>query len=451
MNSNDGLPPAQRWRALLTLALAVGVSVLDGAIANIALPTISANLHVSPAASVWVVNAYQISVIGMLLPFASLGDIFGYRRVYAAGLAVFTLASLGCTLSTSLPMLVAARALQGLGCAGIVSVNTALIRFIFPRNQLGRGLGINALIVAFAAAVGPSVAAGILAVANWPWLFAVNVPIGALALLLVRALPRPEPSRHPFDFASAALNAVTFVLFIATVDGLGYAPPSTLALEAAATLVAGTVFVRRQLLIAAPILPVDLFRRPIFTLTVATSVSSFVAQTAAYVALPFLFETAQGHSQVMTGLMMTPWPVAVGLVAPFAGRLADRFPAGILGGIGLSVMTLGLGLLLAMPAVAAAPDVMWRMALAGAGFALFQAPNNRQMISSVPHERSGAGSGMLSTARMLGQTSGAAMVAVLFNATAAAGVGAGARGALVLAVGFGALGALCSSLRLVRR
>ncbi len=451
MDPYDGLPPAQRWRALLTLALAVGVSVLDGAIANIALPTISADLHVSPAASVWVVNAYQISIIATLLPFAALGDIFGYRRVYAAGLGVFTAASLGCTLSTSLPMLVAARAIQGFGCAGIVSVNTALVRFIFPRSQLGRGLGINALIVAFAAAVGPSVAAAILAVANWPWLFAVNVPIGTLALLLVRSLPRPEPSRHPFDLASAALNAVTFVLFIATVDGLGYAPPSTLAVEAAATLAVGTLFVRRQLLLVQPILPVDLFRRPVFALTVATSVSSFVAQTAAYVALPFLFEVAQGHSQVMTGLMMTPWPVAVGVVAPFAGRLADRFPAGILGGIGLSVMTLGLALLLAMPARAAALDVMWRMALAGAGFALFQAPNNRQMISSVPHERSGAGSGMLSTARMLGQTSGAALVAVLFNATARAGVGAGARAALLLAIVFSVTGAVCSSLRLVRR
>jgi DHA2 family multidrug resistance protein-like MFS transporter len=188
----------------------------------------------------------------------------------------------------------------------------------------------------------------------------------------------------------------------------------------------------------------------VFALTVATSVCSFLAQTCAYVALPFLFEMAQGHSQVVTGLMMTPWPVAVGLVAPFAGRLADRFPAGVLGGVGLSVMTVGLGLLLVLPAAPAAGDVMWRMALAGAGFALFQAPNNRQMISSVPHERSGAGSGMLSTARLLGQTTGAAMVAVLFNATAAGGVGQGARAALVLALGCSIVGAVCSSLRLLR-
>jgi DHA2 family multidrug resistance protein-like MFS transporter len=450
MELSDGLPPGQRWRALVALGLAVGVSVLDSAIANIALPSISVDLQVTPAASVWVVNAYQIAVIATLLPFASLGDSFGYRRVYATGLAVFTLASLGCALSSSLPMLVAARAVQGLGCAGIVSVNTALIRFVFPRAQLGRGLGINALIVALASAVGPSVAAAILAVAKWPWLFAVNLPIGTLAFLLVRALPRPEPSRHPFDIASAVLNAATFVLFISVLDGLGHARPLSMLLQAAGAAVVGITFVRRQLLLAAPILPIDLFRRPVFALTVATSVCSFLAQTCAYVALPFLFEMAQGHSQVVTGLMMTPWPVAVGLVAPFAGRLADRFPAGVLGGVGLSVMTVGLGLLLVLPAAPAAGDVMWRMALAGAGFALFQAPNNRQMISSVPHERSGAGSGMLSTARLLGQTTGAAMVAVLFNATAAGGVGQGARAALVLALGCSIVGAVCSSLRLLR-
>ena len=452
MEHLDGLPPAQRWRALVTLGVAVGVAVLDSAIANIALPSIAADLRVSPSASIWVVNAYQMAVIAALLPCASLGDIHGYRRVYAFGLALFTAASLGCALSPSLPVLATMRAIQGLGGAGIMSVNTALIRFIFPRAQLGRGMGINALIVATSAAIGPSIAAGILSVAHWPWLFAVNVPLGVLALSMVHALPRTQPSGHRFDVASAVLNGATFVLFIAALGGIAHGQLfATVGLQFAVAGVLAFFFVRRQLVLPAPMLPIDLFRRPVFALTVATSVCSFLAQTSAYVALPFLFEMTLGRSQVATGLMMTPWPVAVGLVAPVAGRLADRFPAGILGGIGLSVMTVGLALLVFLPADPTGWQVGWRMALSGAGFALFQAPNNRQMIGSVPRERSGAGSGMLSTARLLGQTTGAAMVAVLFGLTAVSGVGYGARAALSLAIGCSLIGAVCSTLRLVRR
>ncbi len=451
MEHMDGIPPAQRWRALVTLGIAVGASVLDSAIANIALPSIAADLQVTPSASIWVVNAYQMAVIVALLPCASLGDIHGYRRVYAWGLVVFTVASLGCALAPSLPALTLARAVQGLGSAGIVSVNTALVRFIFPRAQLGRGMGINSLIVAVSLTIGPSVASGILSVAHWPWLFAVNVPLGALALALIGALPHTEPSGHRFDVASAVLNAAMFGLLIAAIDGVAQREPAwAVALQFAGAAAVCLVFVRRQMVLPAPMLPVDLFRRPVFALTVLTSVCSFIAQTSAYVALPFLFEVALGRSQVATGLLMTPWPLMAALVAPLAGRLSDRFPAGILGGIGLAVLSAGMVLLLVLPGDPSGWQVAWRMGLCGAGFALFQAPNNRQMLMSVPRERSGAGSGMLSTSRLLGQTTGAALVAVLFSLTESGGVAQGATAALLLGIGCSITGAVCSSLRLVK-
>jgi DHA2 family multidrug resistance protein-like MFS transporter len=212
----------------------------------------------------------------------------------------------------------------------------------------------------------------------------------------------------------------------------------------------GTVFVRRQAILPAPMLPVDLFRRPVFALTVATSVCSFIGQTSAYVALPFLFQTVGGMSDTHTGLLMTPWPATVVVVAPIAGRLSDRFSAGLLGGLGLAAMCAGMVLLALLPAHAAWGDVVWRMALAGAGFGFFQSPNNRLLISSVPHERSGAGSGMLSSARLLGQTTGAALVAVCFAFTEAGGAGKGALVALMIGAGFAGVGAVFSSLRLLR-
>ena len=207
----DGLRGARFAAAFTTLVIAIGMASLDTSIANTALPTIAADLNASPADSVWVVNAYQLALVVSLLPFASLGEIIGYRRVYIWGLAVFTGASLLCALSWSLPTLTAARIIQGFGASGLMSVNTALIRFIYPPRSLGRGVGNNALVVAVSTAIGPTIAAGILSLGTWQWLFAVNVPFGIVAFVLaLRALPDTKRATHPFDFASAGLNAATF-------------------------------------------------------------------------------------------------------------------------------------------------------------------------------------------------------------------------------------------------
>src|SRR4051812_20556288 len=211
----DGVPLPQRTWAILTIALGLTLAVLDGAIANVALPTIARDLDASAASSIWVVNAYQLAVTISLLPLASLGDIHGYRRVYQYGLAVFTVASLGCALSDSLLTLTVARVVQGFGAAGIMSVNGALIRFIYPRRWIGRGVGINATIGSIASALGPTVAAGILSIGPWPWLFAVNVPIGVVAIAIAwRMLPRTPRSRARFDAPSAIWSALTFGLLI---------------------------------------------------------------------------------------------------------------------------------------------------------------------------------------------------------------------------------------------
>src|SRR6202789_2373613 len=172
--AHDGLPPGERAIAMLAVAIAVSISALVGSIANIALPTIARDLGVTPAESIWVVNAYQLAVTVCLMPCASLGDVYGHRRVYVWGLVFYTIGSLICALAPSLSVLIGARVLQGLGGAGIMSVNGALIRFIFPRAQLGRGVGYNVLVVAASSAAGPSVAAGIMALGSWPWLFGIQ-------------------------------------------------------------------------------------------------------------------------------------------------------------------------------------------------------------------------------------------------------------------------------------
>ena len=442
----DGLSQPQRGWAILTIAIGLIMSVMDGAIANVALPTIARDLHASPAFSIWIVNGYQLAITISLLPLASLGEIIGYRRVYIAGLALFTIASLFCVLANTLTLLTIARILQGFGAAGIMSVNMALVRHIYPRAMLGRGIGINAMVVAVSAAVGPTIAAGILAVGPWPYLFAINIPLGIGALALgARYLPHTRPAGHDFDWKSVALSALTFGLGLAAIDSIGHGEDAAIALgEFGGAIVAGVLLVREQKHMASPLLPLDLLRIPIFSLSIATSIASFCAQMLAFVALPFYLESRFGYSDVEIGLLITPWPIAVAFAAPLAGRLVERYPSGLLGGIGLVLFALGLGALALLPAHPALADVAWRMAVAGAGFGLFQTPNNRTMIAAAPRERSGGASGMLGTARLLGQTIGAALVSLFIARFALDGT----RLALFAGVGFAVTGAVLSMLRL---
>jgi DHA2 family multidrug resistance protein-like MFS transporter len=413
----DGLPVPRRYWAIAAIILAITMSVLDSTIVNVALPSLAHDFRTSDAASIWVINSYQVAILIALLPLASLGEIVGYRRVSQWGLGIFTVASLACALAPTLAILCIARIVQGLGAAGIMSVNSALVRFTYPQRMLGRAIGINAFAVAVAAAIGPTIASAILAIAHWRWLFAVNVPIGAITIVIaLYSLPETERSSRSLNYAGVALQAGTFALLIGGLQSLAQEQATALAwAEVAAGCIFGAVLVRHEIKRDAPLIPFDLLRLRLFSLSVVTSICSFMAQMAGLVALPFEIQRV-GHSAAETGLLMTPWPVGVALAAPVAGRLADRYPAGILGSIGLLAMAAGLTLLALFPHNGTPVDLIWRMALCGLGFGFFQAPNNRTLIASAPRARTGAAGGMLATARLLGQTLGAAGVAILFRA-----------------------------------
>src|SRR5690242_5629421 len=211
----DGLPWEQRRWAVLAIFTALAMGSLNTMIANVALPAIAADLDVSPADVVCVINVYQFAIVASLLPLGALGDIVGHQRIYLAGVLLFTLASLGCALAWSLPSLLVARTLQGLGASATMAVNTALVRFVYPSRMLGRGFGHNAMVVATAFTFGPSIASGILALGPWPWLFAINVPLGLAAFLIgIKTLPATPRAAHRFDFIGAALAAACLGLFI---------------------------------------------------------------------------------------------------------------------------------------------------------------------------------------------------------------------------------------------
>lgn len=445
----DGLPAPRRHWAYATVALAVLLAVMDGSVANVALPTIAREFGTSPSLSIWIVNAYQLAVVASLLPLASLGEIYGYRRIYLGGLAVFTLASLACALSPSLGVLTVARVAQGFGASGVMSVNIALVRYIFPRARLARAIGMNAMFAATAATIGPTFASAVLGVASWPWLFSVNVPLGLIAIAIGSfSLPDNDRSPHRFDAISAVLTAVAFATVITAIDSVAHdAAWPVIAGQFLIVVVAGFWAAVRQLGLPSPLLPVDLLRIPVFALSVGTSVCSFAAQMIAFVALPFHMQMVLGLSPVMIGFLIMPWPLAVGVFAPISGRLVERYPAGLLGGLGLAVLAVGLVLVAALPVHPAVADVAWRMALCGAGFGLFQTPNNRTLIGAAPKARSGGASGMLGTARLMGQSIGAALVAVLLSHFAEYGTLL----SLYMAAGFASVAAVVSTLRVATR
>ena len=417
-----GLPPGQRRWVMVCALLGITLAGLDAAIANIALPTIARSLNASDAAAIWVVNSYQLAVTVCLLPAAALGETLGQRRIYGFGLALFTAASLACALSPSLSVLVASRLFQGVGGACMAALGGSLVRRIYPRALLGQGFAVIALAVALSAALGPTVAALVLSVAAWPWLFLVNVPLGLVAVPLFLAVAPRDPVRaRPFDWIGALLNAGAFGLIVTGVDGLGSETPGAAGAELGAGLLCGAALIWQQSRQPAPLLPLDLLRMPLFALSVATSVCSYAAQILAYVSLPFLFQVVMHRSAVATGLLVTPWPLLVAFAAPVAGRLTARYPAAVLGSAGMAVLFAGLVLLAAMPAAPADWDVAWRMGVCGLGFGFYQTPNNVTMMTAGPAERSGAASGMVAVARTVGWSLGSALVALVFGVQGAAG------------------------------
>jgi DHA2 family multidrug resistance protein-like MFS transporter len=429
--------------------ISIALATLDTAIANTALPAIAADLHASPAASVWIINAYQLAAVATLLPFAALGGVLGHRRVYLGGLILFVLSSALCAFAWSLPTLIIARVLQGVGASAIMSVNAALIGSIFPHERLGRGLGMNALVVGTSFSIGPTVASLVLSVASWPWLFAINLPIGLFALAFAwNSLPVTRLGSLPFDRLTAMLNVVTFgALIFALSQAAQLGSMSSVMIALAVFLVGGALMLKREAGHPAPMFPLDLLKRPMFALSALTAFCSFATQGLAFVSLPFFFETTLGRDPVQTGFLMTPWSVVVAMIAPFAGRMSDRYPPGLLGGIGLAMLCLGMLSLASMPADASVLSITARMILCGIGFGFFQAPNQKALMTSAPKERSSGASGTIATARLIGQATGAALVALSFGISSSHGPVL----ALSIGAGFAAVGSVASGLRLVTK
>ncbi|MCK1281087.1 MFS transporter [Bradyrhizobium sp. 61] len=440
MDLSDGVPTPLRYLSIATITLAVTMSSLDNSMVNVAVPAVARDLNIPPASAIWLVSIYQIALAVTLLPLSNLGEIFGYRRVYLCGLTLFTISSAAVAASNSFLTIMLARCMQGLGAAGILSVNIALIRFVYPKHELGKGIGINSFVAASAFTAGAPVGSLIIKYFGWHGLFAVNVPTGIIAFLVaLYSIPKTPVFARSFDLGGAFLYSAAFGLLLFTFNGFGHEQSWWLM----AALVFGTVlfwwaYLQREGQKPTPLLPIDLIRLPLFRMAVLTSICSFIAQMSAILVLPFFIEHIGYHDPAVIGLLTTPWPAAVIVTALVAGNLVDRFSAAQLCTGGLLLLAAGLASLAVLEVGASPIRIACSMAVCGVGFGLFQSPNNWALISAAPPARSGAASGSLNSARLVGQSLGAAIVAIMLTEF-------GPNGAPSICLFFGAGGAIIAA------
>ena len=402
----------RKYAAVTAILTVLIMTVLDVTVVNVALPVLAVEFGVSDSYTVWIVTAYQLVITMLLLPLSSSGDLYSYRKTFLTGVTIFTCSSIFCAASQSFAMIIISRIIQGVGAACVMGVNIALTRLIYPKEVLGRGLALNAMVIAIATAAGPTIAGAILSVASWHWLFLINVPFGKK--LLPENLPKKDKSRY--DWISSIENMVVFGLIFYSLGSFarqGNIPTNICLLLTGAAI--GALYIRRQKSRPNPMLPVDLFGIRLYSLSIITSICSFVAQNVAMIAFPFLFLSGLGFSEITTGFLMTPWPLATMIISPLAARFVERHNPGVTAAAGMSVYAIGIVLLLLLPSTGTSEwNIAWRMAVCGIGFGLFQTPNNIVMVIATPVKRTGGAGGMQSTARLTGQTFGATIVTMIF-------------------------------------
>lgn len=427
---SDGLKGTRlRWAAY-SIYIGMICSTLDMAILQNALPTLTRELHVSSADSVWIITLYMLVMLILLLPFAPLSDKIGYRRTYLVGFMVFTVASLGCGLSVNLVELQIGRVLQGIGAAAMTCTTTSLIRLIYSKEMMAKAIGGNATVVAVSLAAAPSISALIMSRLSWHWLFWINVPLGLIAMFLGwKSLPGSPGQMAPpssisgrlawrgaftsVDWWSVLVSVGFFGLLLVGTDVIVHAPVPGVAMLA----VAGgfcALFVRRQVRDPHPMLPFDLLGERNYALAIATSFGSFAAQGAAFVALPFFLQRSASMDMKHAAVILTAWPLALALAAQVSARLQSRVSTEKLCAIGQAMTATGLALVASKLLPGTLTTYVCLLALSGAGFGLFQAPNNYLIVSAAPPLRSGSVGALRAATRTAGQLLGSALCGLAF-------------------------------------
>ncbi len=403
---------SRKWIVLSAISIGTFISTLGGSIVNISLPPIAKDFGVGISDIEWIVVAYLLVAGSLLLTFGRLGDIFGYKRVYVGGFALFTAAGTLCGIAQSVGELTALRVAQGVGYAMIQAVGPAIVTAAFPPTERGKALGLNAVSVSVGLSLGPTLGGILTEWFSWRWIFFVNLPIGLFGVIWALKVLSPGGRRgsQRLDVPGALLAGLGLLsLLLAVIEGKdwGWGSARVLLLFAAFAML-GVSFVAVELQKRQPMFDLRLFAIRNFSVGSLSLLVIFVGLFIATFLMPFYLQRGQSYSVLEAGLLFTPLSLSTLIVAPFSGALSDRIGSRFLETAGLAITALGLFSLTSVDAHTGGWSLIWRFATIGFGLGVFSSPNQSSILGSVPRPRLGTASGTVAQMRITGQVFGVA-------------------------------------------
>ena len=446
------------WWVLVTVGLGTFMSALDGSVVNTLLPVLGRALGTSVAGIEWVTTVYLLVISGLLLSVGRAGDLFGHKRFYLAGFAMFVVGSALCGLARSAGMLIALRAFQALGASMLMATGPAILTLSFPMSMRGRALGALGTFTYLGLTVGPSFGGWLAGAYGWPSVFYINVPVGIVAILLaMRSVVDDHAVRREesFDFVGAALFTTGLVALLVALNqghAWGWLSLPTLA-PIALSLMLLAAFVRVELHRAHPMLDLTLFQERVFSAATASALLNYACVYSVLFVLPFLLIQGRGLTASQAGIVLTAQPIVMAVVAPVSGTMSDRLGSRGLATAGMLVLGIGMVMLALLVAHGSLGAIAGALAVVGLGVGTFVSPNNSALMGAAPLHRQGIASGVLATARNVGMVlgvgfAGAVFTTVLSRASSpAVGLPPAVRASLLAAAVLAAVGTVLSALR----
>lgn len=406
-----------RGLILINMVLLTFMACLDSSIVNVALPVMADYFSVGMNSIAAVVSTYLIAISATVLIFGRLGDIKGTVKIFKIGIAIFTIGSLFCAISTSLNLLIISRIIQAIGAAAFMATNQGIITRVFPARERGKALGITGSFVALGTLVGPPLGGFIVDVSSWEYIFLINIPIGLFAFIMgLKVLPRDEESKKArFDIKGAVLFLIFIIsLFAALLTGekLGFANPFILSGFALA-IASFIIFIKVESREESPLLQLSIFRNRLFSLSILCGFLLFVSMNCSNIILPFYFQDVIKLSPSVTGLYMMTYPVVLAVVAPLSGHISDKIGSELLTFVGLMIFSIGFFLMAAVTQSFHPVKLIIIIAVMALGNGMFQSPNNSMIMSSVPRDRVGVAGSVNALVRNLGLVVGVSVSTIL--------------------------------------
>lgn len=397
-----------KWSILFTVLIMTFMVTLDGSIVNVALPVMSGELNASMGDIEWVASIYLVVTCATILIFGRLGDMIGKVRIFQIGVILFTVGSLLCSISGTLPLLIGARVVQGLGSAAALANNQGIITESFPPDERGKALGFVSTFVALGSMTGPTLGGMILTVLPWTYIFLINIPVGVLSFLIgLRTLPNKKPAKPGrLDAKGSVLLLLSILLLFGSFTLLqnGVSLPIIIGIIAGAVFLALFIMVEKRM--DDPLVPIGIFKNKMFSLNLFTMLTAFVAIGANNIIMPFYLQDARQFSPGMAGLLMTVIPLITAVMGPISGTMSDHIGSELPTMIGLIFTTIGLALMTMLGIDTTIAVIILFLAVIAVGSALFQSPNNSLVMGSVSRDELGLVGSLAGLVRNMGMSVG---------------------------------------------